>query len=150
MTTEEKDLLTKLLTSLDIDDNQIIITEGDTITIDIAAEEDQKGILIGRHAQTLDSLQLILSLMLNNQKEDHQRILLDISDYRKQRFLKIMDIADQVASSVTQTGEPKALPRLSPTERRQVHTHFSDNEKLTTFSQGEGQDRRLFISPTSE
>ena len=150
MNTEEKDLIIKLLSDLGIEEDQILLTEGDPITVDVTVDDDRKGILIGRHAQTLDSLQLILSLMVNNQKEEHRRILLDISDYRKQRFEKIMDMADQVGATVAQTGQAKALPRLSPTERRQVHTHFSENEKLTTFSQGEGQDRRLFIAPSSE
>lgn len=149
MTNDAKALVTTLLAMLQISQDQISFEEGEVLSIDVAAGEDLKGMLIGRHAQTLDSLQLILSLMINNQQLEHQRILLDIDKYRQARLEKIIESADQIANLVAQTDQPKALPRLSPTERRQVHMHFATNEKFTTFSQGEGEGRRLFIAPAS-
>lgn len=143
----DNELILALLSKLGIDKDQITISKGEIIEVTVSAPEDLRGIFIGKHAQTLDSIQLIISLIINNKKSEHQRILLDIGDYRKRRYNKIKDLAEQVSSLVTSTGQPKALSYLSPTERRQVHMMFKENDKLTTFSQGEGQDRRLFIAP---
>lgn len=144
-----KKLISDFLKMLGVEESSISFGGDEIFEIDVTVSEDIKGMLIGRHAQTLDSLQLILSLMVNNEQENHQRLLLDIGGYRKERLDKIIDSADQIANIVMQTGQPKALPRLSPTERRQIHMHFSNNEKFTTFSQGEGEDRRLFIALAS-
>lgn len=121
----------------------------ETLNIKVDVEEDEKGLFIGRHAETLESLQRILSFIINNDLEEHQSILLDIGGYREERLEKIMQKANEVSELALQTGQSMPLPRLSATERRQVHMQFAENEELTTFSQGEGEDRRLFIAPNT-
>lgn len=136
-----------LLGFFDIHSDQILVVEeADLLKITIDMDEMEAGRLIGRFATTLDSLQLLLSLMLN-QGVTHRHILLDVAGYRARRLVTLEAMASHAKSEVEQTGSPVALPPLSSTERRQIHLMFQDDASFTTFSEGEGLDRRLFVAP---
>lgn len=146
-----KEISLKLFSQLGIEEDAVTIeTEDETILISAEAPEDERGLLIGRHAETLDSLQKIISLMVNNGRdfEDHIRILVDVGGYRKERFTSILEKAKELADIVKKTGEPKPISNLSPTERRQVHMFFATDDTINTYSQGEGEERSLFIALT--
>jgi spoIIIJ-associated protein len=121
-------------------------TEEDLIKITINLDEVEAGRLIGRFASTLDSLQLILSLMLNHGDFRHH-VLLDVAGYRGRRLETIQLMVDRAKAEVVASGTPYAFPPLSATERREVHLMFKDDAEFTSFSDGYGQDRRLFLAP---
>ena len=147
MQQNELDKIYGLLAYFDIVPEQIKIEEEeDVVKITVEMEELAAGRLIGRFATMLDSLQLIISLMLN-QGESHRHILLDVAGYRERRLETLIAMVERAKLEVEQTGEPYALPPLSATERRQVHLMCRDDATFTSFSQGDGVDRRLFIAP---
>jgi len=136
-----------LLKLFDIDGSQIKIEETDElITVTVELDELEAGRLIGRFASTLDSLQLIISLMVNH-GEVHRHVLLDVAGYRARRLSTLETMVENTKTQVRETGTSCALPPLSATERRQVHLMLKDDDEFTSSSQGYGQDRRLFISP---
>lgn len=136
----------QLFSYLDIAKDLVEVTEdGDTITVSVGIPEEDAGIFIGRFASTLDSIQLILSLFLRSDTIHH--VHLDIGGYRARRAEVLKDMADRIAVDVLESGLPRALPPLSPTERRTIHLLFENHAKLTTYSEGEGRDRRLFLKP---
>lgn len=136
----------ELLKPFNVTSDQIIIEEeGDLIKININLDEQETGRLIGRFAQTLDSLQLIISLMLN-QSDAHKHILLDVSGYRERRLGTLEIMVENAKNQVKSTAAPCVLPPLSSTERRQVHMMIQDDAEFTSYSDGRGQDRRLFIT----
>ncbi|EKD79995.1 MAG: hypothetical protein ACD_40C00224G0005 [uncultured bacterium] len=135
-----------LLGFFDITSDQILIVEeDDLVKITVDMDELEAGRLIGRFATTLDSLQLLISLMLN-QGVIHRHILLDVAGYRARRLGTLATMVDRAKSEVEQTGTPAAFPPLSSTERRQIHLMFQDDAKFTSYSQGEGIDRRLYLA----
>lgn len=135
-----------LLKLFDIDGSQIKIEETDElVTIVVEIDELEAGRLIGRFASTLDSLQLIISLMINH-NEVHHHVLLDVAGYRARRFSTLETMVENAKTQVRETGTSCALPPLSATERRQVHLMLKDDDEFTSSSQGYGQDRRLFVS----
>ena len=107
--------------------------------------ELEAGRLICRFAQTPDSPQLIISLMIN-QGEVHRHVLLDVAGYRARRLTTLESMVENAKNQAQQTGAPCVLPPLTPTERRQVHLMLEDDAEFTSYSEGFGQDRRLFIS----
>jgi spoIIIJ-associated protein len=138
-----------LLKLFDIEPSQIQIDETDeTITITIDQNEMEAGRLIGRFASTLDSLQLIISLMLNK-GDVHKHILLDVAGYRARRLTTLESMVENTKQQVKNTGGSCALPPLSATERRQIHLMLQNDAEFTSSSEGVGQDRRLFIAPKS-
>jgi len=137
----------QLLSFLNLTRDLIEITEEEPeiIKVVVNVPEADAGIFIGRFASTLDSLQLLLSLLLN-QPELKYRVLLDIGGYRARRYAILEEMVARVSSLVESSGVAHALPPISPTERRQVHLMFESHPTLTTFSQGDGEARRLFIA----
>ena len=146
MQLEDISKIQELLQLFDITPDQIKIEETEElITITVDMHELEAGRLIGRFAQTLDSLQLIISLMIN-QGEVHRHVLLDVAGYRARRLTTLESMVENAKNQAQQTGAPCVLPPLSPTERRQVHLMLEDDAEFTSYSEGFGQDRRLFIS----
>lgn len=136
-----------LLKLFDIDSSQIKIEETDElITVTVELDETEAGRLIGRFASTLDSLQLLISLMVNH-GETHKHVLLDVAGYRARRLSTLEIMLANAKAQIRQTNAPCALPPLSATERRQIHLMLKDDDEFTSSSQGYGQDRRLFVSP---
>lgn len=147
MQPEELNKIHGLLAFFDISPDQIeVISEGDLIKITINISETEAGRLIGRFATTLDSLQLLISLMLN-QGDSHRHILLDVAGYRARRLETLTLMLDRAKQTVQNTGTPAALPPLSSTERRQVHLMLQDDVEFTSYSEGSGLERRLFVAP---
>lgn len=133
-----------------ISDEAVHITQdGEMVSITLDVPETESGRFIGRYASTLDSLQLILSLMLNNNQETHLHVSVDVGGYRAERLEVLRSMADRISEAVTETGAPHAFPPLSSTDRRAVHLLFQDHATLTTYSEGVGQSRHLILAPKS-
>ena len=150
MSSDFKDLVVKFFNQFSIPEEKIHFQqENNQLKIEIDLDEQLRGIFIGHHASTLDAFQFLLSLMVNNQRDPENRLILtlDIGGYRQERYQRIIAQAEELAEEAIQLGMAKSMPHLSPTERRQVHLYFQDNERVTTYSQGEGENRRLFVAP---
>ena len=136
----------ELLKLFDITSDQIKVTDTDElITIAVEMDELEAGRLIGRFASTLDSLQLIISLMLNR-GEVHKHVILDVAGYRSRRLNTLESMVENAKNQVKETLAPCVLPPLSSTERRQIHLMIQDDAEFTSYSDGHGQDRRLVIA----
>lgn len=147
MSPKDKQKIEELLQLFDVNPTQITTAETEElVTITIEMDELEAGRLIGRFAETLDSLQLIISLILNNGQEIHKHILLDVAGYRSRRLITLQNIVENTKKQVRDSGLPCVLPPLSSTERRQVHLMLQDDAELISYSEGYGQDRRLFIA----
>lgn len=146
MRDEDRSKIEELLKLFDIESSQITITETDElITINVDLDEMSAGRLIGRFASTLDSLQLIISLMINK-GDVHRHVLLDVAGYRERRLSTLETMVENAKHQSREMGGACVLPPLSATERRQVHLMLKDDAEFTSYSEGNGQDRRLFIS----
>lgn len=102
-------------------------------------------LLIGRNAETLRSLQYIVSTVLRNKEAPISRVNIDIADYKKQRADRLAEQAREWIEVVRRTGEPKVVS-LNAADRRIVHQAASEYGDIRTFSEGEGYDRKLTIA----
>ena len=102
-------------------------------------------LLIGRGAETLRSIQHLLSALLRNSNAAVERVNLDIADYKQQHAEKLAEKARAWFQEVRDTGEPKRLD-LNAADRWTVHHTAHDFDDIETHSEGEGRDRRLVIS----
>lgn len=115
--------------------------EGFSITL----ETDENALLIGKHGNTLSSIQTIISLMVAKRLGEFKRIILEIGDYRKERESYLMDLASRIKQDVLTTGFNKNIKGLKSWERRLIHLFFKDDTEVVTQSEGEGRDRTLVI-----
>lgn len=102
-------------------------------------------LLIGRNAETLRSMQLLLSAGLRGQDAEITRVNIDIADYKKQRAEKVAKQAREWIEEVIRTGDSH-VASLNAADRRVVHHVASEYPDIRTFSEGEGRDRRIIIA----
>lgn len=115
-------------------------------TINVAAGEET-GLLIGKRGETLLSLQNILGILLKQEIGEWQKIVVNVGDYREKEEEYLKNIADTAAQRAIETNSPQNLYNLKSWQRRVIHLFLSENNKVETTSEGEGEDRYLIISP---
>jgi spoIIIJ-associated protein len=121
------------------------VEASENITVDVTG--DDLGILIGRRGETLASLQFITNLIVNRQVRPQRRIIVDVERYRLRREAALRGLAQRMAERVRYTHQPVTLEAMPPNERRIVHLTLKDSPYVTTQSFGEGEARRVVISP---
>ncbi|MEI6237811.1 MAG: R3H domain-containing nucleic acid-binding protein [Candidatus Saccharibacteria bacterium] len=116
----------------------------DVIELSVPSNE-LNSLFIGRNAETLRSLQYIVSTVLRNKEGELTRVNIDIADYKKQRADRIAKQAAEWIAEVRATGKPRTV-NLNAADRRIVHQVASEYGDIQTVSEGEGYDRHLIIS----
>jgi len=121
--------------------------EGDVIELRVPST-DMNSVLIGRGAETLRSMQYLISTTLRNRRAALQRVNLDIADYKKQHAEKVAEDARGWIEEVRRTGDSH-VANLNAADRRVVHRVAGEYADVQTFSEGEGRDRRIIIAQKS-
>ena len=109
---------------------------------------DNNSILIGRNAETLRSLQYVVSTALRNNDAELTRVNVDVADYKKQREEKVAEQARGWIEEVRATGDSH-IARINAADRRIVHRVAQEYSDVQTFSEGEGRDRHIIIAQKS-
>ena len=106
------------------------------------------GLLIGKHGQTLDSLQYLTNLAANK-LDAPQRLhfILDVENYRQRRAETLQKLARGVADRAIRTRQPVKLEPMNRHERRVIHTTLQNNKRVETHSVGEEPHRYVIVSP---
>lgn len=102
------------------------------------------GFLIGQHGDNMRSLQYLCSTALKNNDYEHNRVNVDIADYKKQRADRLRDKAEAWVKQVRDSGEPMDLEPMNAADRRVVHK-LAGEYGLTSESTGEGRDRHIVL-----
>lgn len=123
-------------------------TEGEE-GIDIILETDESGMIIGHHGDTLDSLQVLLSLILAKKLGEFRRVTLEVGDYKKNRSDYLKNLAFETKEKALSESREVSLPSLKPWERRIVHLELQDDKEVVSESIGDGRDRVLIVKPRS-
>jgi spoIIIJ-associated protein len=111
-------------------------------------EGDDLGILIGRRGQTLSALQYVLNLMVSKQTNRRVAFGVDVDSYRRRREESLVGLAKRMAARVRGTGRSVTLEPMPPNERRIVHLALADDPAVVTVSIGEGEARKVAITPS--
>lgn len=118
--------------------------EEKNLNIDLAGED--MGMLIGKRGQTLDSLQYLVSLVVNKDSESYIRVKLDTENYRERRKETLENLAKNIAYKVKRTRRSVALEPMNPYERRIIHSALQDDKYVTTHSEGEEPFRKVVVT----
>ena len=118
--------------------------------LDIDLSGDEMGVLIGKRGATLDSLQYLVSLVVNKGREDYIRVKVDTENYRERRKETLENLAKNVAFKVKKTRRALSLEPMNPYERRIIHAALQDDKYVTTHSEGEEPNRKVVISLKDE
>lgn len=121
--------------------------EDDVIELSVGTS-DLSSVLIGRGAETLRSIQYVISTTLRNKNAELTRVNVDVADYKKQRAEKVAADARGWIEGVRETGD-SYIANLNAADRRIVHRVADEYDDIQTFSEGEGRDRRIIIAQKS-
>lgn len=116
----------------------------------VMMEGGDMGILIGKRGQTLDSLQYLVSLVVNRETEGYLRVKLDTENYRERRKETLETLAKNISYKVKRTKHPVALEPMNPYERRIIHSALQNDRYVVTRSEGEDPYRHVVISLKKE
>ena len=114
--------------------------------ISINMSGNDMGILIGKRGQTLDSLQYLVSLVINKENEDYIRVKLDTENYRERRKDTLETLAKNIAYKVKRTRRSVSLEPMNPYERRIIHSSLQNDKFVVTRSEGDDPFRHVVIS----
>lgn len=115
-------------------------------SMDIDLSGDEMGVLIGKRGQTLDSLQYLVSLVVNKETEDYIRVKVDTENYRQRRKETLENLAKNIAYKVKRTKRPVSLEPMNPYERRIIHSALQNDKYVTTHSEGDEPFRRVVVT----
>ncbi|MGI5920336.1 MAG: RNA-binding cell elongation regulator Jag/EloR [Syntrophomonadaceae bacterium] len=136
-----EDILTKMGIDYRIDSARL---EDGIVRINIVGND--MGLLIGRKGETLNSLQFIVGLIVNRNREEKVRVVLDVEDYRKKREESLESLALRLSDKVKKTRKNIIMRPMSSQERRVVHTVLQSDPHVTTYSMGDEPYRKVVIS----
>ena len=141
---EARNFLANILKAMKIDAEINIEEDDDTLHINLNGKNI--GLLIGYRGETLDSIQYLVSLVVNKVHElPHKRVILDTENYRSKREETLKGVAIKTANRVMKTKRSFKLEPMNPYERRIIHSALQANAFVVTHSEGEEPFRRVVI-----
>jgi len=140
-----KDLTEKILDLLGLEASVETSEDKENEAVKVQIESEEPGLLIGRHGETISSLQLLLGAMVSRNLGEWTRVMVNVGNWRQTREESLKRMADLAAEKAIFSGQPVALPPLSPSERRFIHIYLSQNSKVKTESEGEGSLRQVMV-----
>jgi spoIIIJ-associated protein len=119
-------------------------------SLDVDLSGDEMGVLIGKRGQTLDSLQYLISLVVNKGTSEYIRVKVDTENYRERRKETLENLAKNISYKVKRTRRPVSLEPMNPYERRIIHAALQNDRYVTTHSEGDEPFRRVVVTPKRE
>jgi len=118
--------------------------DGEVLRINLSGPD--MGIVIGKRGETLDALQHLTSLVVNKGDKSFLKVSLDAENYREKRNVALSELANKLANKVMRTGRNQTLEPMNAYERRIIHSALQDHETVTTYSVGQGVNRKVVIA----
>jgi len=147
VTTKAKEFLNDVFTSM----NMVVVIDAvfddieRELSIDLSG--DEMGVLIGKRGQTLDSLQYLVSLVVNKDEENYIRVKIDTENYRERRKETLENLAKNISFKVKRSRRAVSLEPMNPYERRIIHSALQDDKYVETHSEGEEPYRYVVVTP---
>ena len=142
-----REILESLLEKMNIDGSVRDIKEGETKVYVELDSNSSSGLIIGKKGKTLEALQFMVNLMINNTTGSDKKIILDIESYRDKREKALKKMSKDMAVKVVRSGRPLTLEPMNPYERRVLHATLQSSPYVTTYSEGEEPNRHVVITP---
>lgn len=143
---EANSLLSKMINKFELD---VAESEG-AYLVTVKADEEAPAV-IGRHGETIRAIQKILEVIMFKKTNEAVNVLVNVNDYREKQKEKLEGMATELAEKAQSLSQPAYFRGLSSYERKIIHEYITANyPNLTTYSVGEGRDRRLVVELKGE
>ena len=122
-----------------------ITVEATSREVNFNIQTDKSGLIIGKHGKIIDALQSLAQVMVHRGNRRRMAVLLNVGDYRDRRAGILESIAERTAREVLRTKQSVILDPLPAFERKQIHSHLSKIDHITTHSEGVEPNRYLVV-----
>ncbi len=146
MKKEASEFLTKVFAAMDLKVTSTFDYNKEDNTLNINLDGDTMGVLIGKRGQTLDSLQYLVSLVINKGTAEYVRVKVDTENYRARRKDTLENLAKNISFKVKRTRRSVTLEPMNPYERRIIHSALQNDRYVTTHSEGEEPFRKVVVT----
>ena len=116
----------------------------DVLYVELKGEN--MGIIIGKRGETLDAIQHLTSLNVNNNSDDFVKVSVDTENYREKRNQTLAELSKKLAIRVAKTRKNLTLEPMNSYERRIIHATLQDDKYVTTYSVGQSPNRKVVIA----
>ena len=140
------EFLNKLFAAMNMEVKSEIDYNEENRTMNIDFSGDEMGILIGKRGQTLDSLQYLISLVVNKESDAYIKVKVDTEDYIERRKQTLENLAKNLSYKVKRTRRPVTLEPMNPYERRIIHSALQNDRYVDTHSEGDEPYRKVVIT----
>ncbi|MGX8796508.1 RNA-binding cell elongation regulator Jag/EloR [Fusibacter sp. JL298sf-3] len=140
---DAENFITSIFREMNIKATLEMALEEEVLKINMIGED--MAILIGKRGQTLDSLQYLISLVVNKNQDQYIRVVLDTENYRFKRKQTLESLAEKLANKVKKTRKNVVLEPMNPYERRIIHSALQNNSSVSTKSEGDEPYRKVVI-----
>lgn len=144
---EIREIVSSILDAMGFAARIEVYDAGGFIAADVAP--DNTALFIGQKGETIDALQYIVNVAAFKDRPFFKRVVLDAEGYRQRRVEAIQGMAHRTARRAIRERRTVELPPMNSSERRVVHLFLSENPRVTTESEGSGDNRRVKISPST-
>ena len=127
----------------DIQIGHTVNVDTNTVVLNISGEK--MGVIIGKHGQTLDAIQHLVNIVVNNGQKSRVRIRIDSENYRDKRNKTLEALAKSVANNVRKTRKDYELEPMSSYERRIIHSVLQKERNVETASVGLDRERHVVV-----
>ncbi len=139
-----KKYLEDLLSFFGLNTDVHATSDDDVIQLNVPSTH-LNGFLIGLKGDNMRSLQYLTSTALKNNGFEHNRVNVDIADYKKNRADRLKEKAEEWVKTVKETKVPMELNPMNAADRRIIH-QLASEYGLISESAGEGRDRHIILS----
>lgn len=138
-------VLERILEGMGLEGEVNIDEEEESITATVEGED--LGLLIGRHGQTIDAVQLLCFQAAFRGMRERKRVIVDAAGYRQQRREALEKRADRVSEQALAEDRSVELEPMSAAERRVIHEYLREKPGIETFSEGDEPNRFVVVAP---
>jgi spoIIIJ-associated protein len=139
------DYLERLLDIIDYDGDIDLDVENDRAVVAIVGDGLQA--LVGPQGQTLDALQELTRLAVQQRTGVRSRLMLDVSGHRQARREALSALARRTVDEVLSSGTSFRLDPMNPFERKIIHDTVAGIDGVESESEGEEPNRRVVVLP---
>ncbi len=106
-------------------------------------------VFVGQDQRALRSLAHLLEIYVKRTLGIDIGVQLDADGYRERRKAELRELALRLAEEALREHKRIVLDPMEPYERKAIHEALSQVPHVRTYSEGQGDDRRVVIEPIS-
>lgn len=138
-----KEFLEEVTEQMGLKLNMVVRADENNVYVNI--DGNDSGTIIGKRGQTLDAIQYLTSLVVNKDRDNYVKVVVDAENYRSKRERTLEQLARKLANKVVRTRRSVKLEPMNPYERKVIHATLQDDPRVTTRSEGQDPYRRVII-----